>query len=173
MTGDTAAPDRQDPREGPPQEGHPQRDRYAAITSEITGIPLHYPHRRNWWILFACSLVLLALFIVSATVLFARGVGVWGNNIPVNWGLAISNYVWFLGIGHAGTLISALLLLLNEHWRNSLNRFAEAMTLFAVVCAGLYPILHLGRPWLFYWIPTRWRSGRSSRARWPGTSSPS
>ncbi|MET4701384.1 Ni/Fe-hydrogenase subunit HybB-like protein [Constrictibacter sp. MBR-5] len=152
MTDDTAAPDRSDPREGPPQEGDPRRDRYAAITSEITGIPLHYPHRRNWWILFACSLMLLTLFVVSATVLFARGVGVWGNNIPVNWGLAISNYVWFLGIGHAGTLISALLLLLNEHWRNSLNRFAEAMTLFAVVCAGLYPILHLGRPWLFYWM---------------------
>jgi molybdopterin-containing oxidoreductase family membrane subunit len=77
---------------------------------------------------------------------------VWGNNIPVNWGLAIANYIWFLGIGHAGTLISAMLLLLHAHWRNSLNRFAEAMTLFAVICAGLYPILHLGRPWLFYWM---------------------
>ncbi len=92
------------------------------------------------------------LFFVSAGVLFANGVGMWGNNIPVNWGLAIANYVWFLGIGHAGTLISAMLLLLGAHWRNSLNRFAEAMTLCAVVCAGLYPILHLGRPWLFYWM---------------------
>ena len=152
MSGGSDSPDRQDPREGPPQEGDPQRDRYAEITGEIASIPLHYPHRRNWWILFGCSVLLLIVFIVSATVLFARGVGVWGNNIPVNWGLAISNYVWFLGIGHAGTLISALLLLLNEHWRNSLNRFAEAMTLFAVICAGLYPILHLGRPWLFYWM---------------------
>jgi molybdopterin-containing oxidoreductase family membrane subunit len=84
--------------------------------------------------------------------LFTRGVGIWGLNIPVNWAFAIHNYVWWLGIGHAGTLISALLLLTGSHWRNSLNRFAETMTLFAVVCAGIYPILHLGRPWNFYWM---------------------
>ena len=84
--------------------------------------------------------------------LFAEGVGVWGLNIPVNWAFAIHNYVWWLGIGHAGTLISALLLLLGRDWRNSLNRFAETMTLFAVVCAGIYPILHLGRPWFVYWM---------------------
>ncbi|HAE46568.1 MAG TPA: hydrogenase, partial [Tistrella mobilis] len=107
---------------------------------------------RAWWICFGVALLLFATFLVAAGVLFLYGVGVWGNNIPVNWGLAIANYVWFLGIGHAGTLISALLLLLNAHWRNSLNRFAEAMTLFAVICAGLYPILHLGRPWRFYWV---------------------
>ncbi len=83
--------------------------------------------------------------------LFTYGVGVWGNNIPVNWGFPIANYVWFLGIGHAGTLISALLLLTGTGRRNVLNRFAESMTLFSVICAGLYPILHLGRPWLFYW----------------------
>lgn len=124
----------------------------AAITREITRIPLRYPAPKAWWICFSVSLLLLSSFIVSASVLLIYGVGVWGNNIPVNWGLAIANYIWFLGIGHAGTLISALLLLLNAHWRNSLNRFAEAMTLFAVVCAGLYPILHLGRPWFFYWI---------------------
>jgi len=122
------------------------------ITEEVTGIPLHYPHRRVWWAFFAGSLLLLLSFVVSAGVLLWNGVGVWGNNIPVNWGLAITNYIWFLGIGHAGTLISALLLLVGAHWRNSLNRFAEAMTLFAVVCAGLYPILHLGRPWFFYWM---------------------
>jgi molybdopterin-containing oxidoreductase family membrane subunit len=127
-------------------------DRYAAVTDEIVGIPLRYPHPRAWLICFAFALLLLASFFISASVLLWYGVGVWGNNIPVNWGLAIVNYIWFLGIGHAGTLISAMLLLLNAHWRNSLNRFAEAMTLFAVVCAGLYPILHLGRPWLFYWI---------------------
>lgn len=124
----------------------------AAITAQITQIPLRYPAPRAWWICFCTSLLLLASFVVSASVLLVYGVGVWGNNIPVNWGLAIANYIWFLGIGHAGTLISAMLLLLNAHWRNSLNRFAEAMTLFAVVCAGLYPILHLGRPWFFYWI---------------------
>jgi molybdopterin-containing oxidoreductase family membrane subunit len=124
----------------------------AAITREITGIPLGYPAPKAWWVCFSVSLLLLLSFVVSASVLLIYGVGVWGNNIPVNWGLAITNYIWFLGIGHAGTLISALLLLLNAHWRNSLNRFAEAMTLFAVICAGLYPILHLGRPWFFYWI---------------------
>ena len=88
----------------------------------------------------------------AATVLFTTGVGIWGLNIPVNWAFAIHNYVWWLGIGHAGTLISALLLLLGRDWRNSLNRFAETMTLFAVVCAGVYPILHLGRPWFVYWM---------------------
>jgi Ni/Fe-hydrogenase subunit HybB-like protein len=129
-----------------------KRDRYAEITEEITRIPLDYPKRGAWWIFFGFALLLLLLFFVSVAVLFWFGVGVWGNNIPVNWGLAIANYVWFLGIGHAGTLISAMLLLVGAHWRNSLNRFAEAMTLFAVTCAGLYPILHLGRPWLFYWM---------------------
>jgi len=124
----------------------------GAPTDKVARIPLAYPHPIGWWICFAFAGSLLGLFVVSASVLFQSGIGVWGNNIPVNWGLAIANYIWFLGIGHAGTLISAMLLLLDAHWRNSLNRFAEAMTLFAVVCAGLYPILHLGRPWLFYWM---------------------
>ena len=128
------------------------RNRDVSATARITRIPLKYPAPGAWWVCFAFSLLLLLSFAISATVLLIYGVGVWGNNIPVNWGLAIANYIWFLGIGHAGTLISALLLLLGAHWRNSLNRFAEAMTLFAVVCAGLYPILHLGRPWFFYWI---------------------
>jgi molybdopterin-containing oxidoreductase family membrane subunit len=125
---------------------------YAAVTNEVAGIPLAFPRRRAWWLWFLAAASLLGLYIVSAWVLFVRGVGVWGNNIPVNWGIAISNYIWWIGIGHAGTLISAMLLLLQQHWRNSLNRFAEAMTLFAVTCGGLYPILHLGRPWRFYWI---------------------
>lgn len=128
------------------------RDPYDRITREITSIPLAYPRPRTWLALFGGALCLLGLYLVSAGVLFWKGVGVWGNNIPVNWGLAISNYIWWLGIGHAGTLISAMLLLLGQDWRNSLNRFAEAMTLFAVVCGGLYPILHLGRPWFFYWM---------------------
>src|SRR5215212_4705368 len=80
------------------------------------------------------------------------GIGIWGNNIPVAWAFDIINFVWWIGIGHAGTLISAVLLLLGQQWRTSINRFAEAMTLFAVACAGLYPILHLGRPWVFYWL---------------------
>jgi hypothetical protein len=81
---------------------------------------------------------------VSVLWLFGRGVGVWGVQMPVPWGLAITNYVWWIGMGHAGTLISALLLLINQGWRNSLNRF--------VLMAAMYPILHLGRPWLFYWL---------------------
>ncbi|OHV80988.1 NrfD/PsrC family molybdoenzyme membrane anchor subunit [Ensifer sp. LCM 4579] len=126
--------------------------RSETVSEEITRIPLGFPNPRAWWLLFAFALLLLATFIISVAVLFFYGVGVWGNNIPVNWGLAIANYIWFLGIGHAGTLISAMLLLVRAHWRSSLNRFAEAMTLFAVICAGLYPILHLGRPWYFYWM---------------------
>jgi molybdopterin-containing oxidoreductase family membrane subunit len=152
-------------------ERRPRRkdtSRFAAVTDEVTRIPLDFPHRRTWWLVFLASLALLALYIVSAAVLFARGVGVWGNNIPVNWGIAISNYVWWLGIGHAGTLISALLLLVQQHWRNSLNRFAEAMTLFAVTCAGLYPILHLGRPWRFYWMAPY----PSTMGVWPQFKSP-
>jgi molybdopterin-containing oxidoreductase family membrane subunit len=85
-------------------------------------------------------------------VLLIRGIGVWGVNAPVGWGFAIVNFVWWIGIGHAGTLISAILLLLRQQWRTSINRFAEAMTLFAVAQAGLYPLLHLGRPWLAYWL---------------------
>src|SRR5258707_799424 len=84
--------------------------------------------------------------------LLYKGTGVWGIMIPVGWGFAIVNFVWWIGIGHAGTLISAILLLLRQDWRTSINRFAEAMTLFAVACAGLFPLIHLGRPWLFYWL---------------------
>jgi molybdopterin-containing oxidoreductase family membrane subunit len=138
------------------------------VTREVTGIPLQFPQARAWWFWFLAATSLLALYIVSAWVLFVRGVGVWGNNIPVNWGIAISNYIWWIGIGHAGTLISAMLLLLRQTWRNSLNRFAEAMTLFAVVCGGLYPILHLGRPWRFYWITPY----PSTMRIWPQFTSP-
>ena len=107
----------------------------------------------------------------------STGIGLWGNNIPVAWAFAITNFVWWIGIGHAGTFISAILLLLEVHWRTSINRFAEAMTLFAVVQAGLFPLLHLGRPWFAYWlVPYPVRDGRlaavpSRRSR--GTSSPS
>jgi len=92
------------------------------------------------------------MLLYAVTYLFAIGVGIWGINIPIGWGFAIINFVWWIGIGHAGTLISAILLLLRQKWRTSINRFAEAMTLFAVSCAGLFPILHMGRPWLAYWL---------------------
>jgi molybdopterin-containing oxidoreductase family membrane subunit len=130
----------------------PPVDAYAGITGAVDTIPLAYPRPRAWAICFGFSLLLLALFFISVGAVFREGVGVWGNNIPVSWGFPIANYIWFIGIGHAGTLISAMLLLLNMHRRNALSRFAEAMTLFAVVCGGLYPIVHLGRPWLFYWM---------------------
>ncbi|MFO7530960.1 MAG: NrfD/PsrC family molybdoenzyme membrane anchor subunit, partial [Candidatus Limnocylindrales bacterium] len=105
-----------------------------------------------WWIGFGISLALLGLYLFSIVRLITVGVGIFGNNQPVSWAMPIINFVWWIGIGHAGTLISAALLLFRQPWRTSINRFAEAMTIFAVVCAGLYPILHLGRPWVFYWL---------------------
>ena len=97
-------------------------------------------------------MTLLAILGMAVTYLFLRGVGIWGIEMPVAWGFAIINFVWWIGIGHAGTLISAILLLFKQTWRNSINRFAEAMTLFAVACAGMFPLLHMGRPWLGYWM---------------------
>jgi Ni/Fe-hydrogenase subunit HybB-like protein len=86
------------------------------------------------------------------TLLMVKGVGIWGIRVPIGWGFAIVNFVWWIGIGHAGTLISAILLLLHQKWRTSINRFAEAMTIFAVMCAGMFPLLHMGRPWLFFYL---------------------
>ena len=101
---------------------------------------------------FIIASLLLLMFLVAVTWLFIKGVGIWGVNIPVAWGFAIVNFVWWVGIAHAGTFISAILLLLFQPWRTAINRFTEAMTLFAVCCAGLMPLLHLGRPWVFYWL---------------------
>ncbi len=106
----------------------------------------------RWWTAFLISAALTLLMIVTVTWLFSHGIGIFGNNTTVVWGFPIANYVWWLGIGHAGTLISALLLLTRQKWRNALNRFAESMTLFAVSLAGLFPIFHLGRPYYLYWI---------------------
>jgi molybdopterin-containing oxidoreductase family membrane subunit len=92
------------------------------------------------------------LLLTSICWLLYQGIGIWGNQIPVAWAFDIVNFVWWIGIGHAGTLISAILLLLQQQWRNSINRFAEAMTIFAVMCAGIYPLLHTGRPWVAYWL---------------------
>ena len=144
------------------------RHDYDRIGAETAGLPLAFPATRGWWICFTFALALLALWFLSVAYLFGKGVTIWGNTIPVNWGMPIINYVWFLGIGHAGTLISALLLLTDRNWRNALNRFAEAMTLCAVVCAGLYPILHLGRPWYFYWMAPYF----NSMSLWPQFKSP-
>ncbi len=125
---------------------------FASITEKISSIVLIQRTGRGWLIGFAISFFLLMIFFAAVGYLLIEGIGIWGVNVPVAWGFAIVNFVWWIGIGHAGTLISAILLLLRQRWRTSINRFAEAMTLFAVACAGVYPILHLGRPWLFYWL---------------------
>jgi Ni/Fe-hydrogenase subunit HybB-like protein len=125
---------------------------YATVTDQISSIVLARRAPRSWLFGFAVSFVFFMIFLYAAGYLLARGIGIWGNNIPVAWAFDITNFVWWIGIGHAGTLISAVLLLFRQAWRTSINRFAEAMTLFAVACAGMYPLLHLGRPWVFYWL---------------------
>ncbi len=124
----------------------------GGLTDQIADVTLKHPRTKTWLLFFAVATILLGCLSAGLTVLLLKGVGVWGIDIPVAWGIAIASFVWWIGIGHAGTLISAILLLLHQGWRNSINRFAEAMTLFAVMCAGLYPLAHLGRPWLFYWL---------------------
>ncbi len=125
---------------------------YASVTEKISAIVLTRRTTRGWLFGFAIGFSLLMLFLLAVSYLLTIGTGIWGINIPVGWGFAIVNFVWWIGIGHAGTLISAILLLLRQTWRTSINRFAEAMTLFAVACAGTFPLLHMGRPWLFYWM---------------------
>jgi molybdopterin-containing oxidoreductase family membrane subunit len=125
---------------------------YASVTDKISSIVLVEGTKKGWWIGFAIAFALFMMLNMAVAYLFYKGVGIWGINIPIAWGFAIVNFVWWIGIGHAGTLISAFLLLMRQAWRQSINRFAEAMTLFAVACAGMFPLLHLGRPWLFYWF---------------------
>jgi len=125
---------------------------YATVTDKISAIVLLQKTRRGWWLGFGIAFCLFMLLNLAVGYLLMMGVGIWGINIPIAWGFAIVNFVWWIGIGHAGTLISAFLLLMRQAWRQSINRFAEAMTLFAVACAGMFPLLHMGRPWLFYWL---------------------
>jgi molybdopterin-containing oxidoreductase family membrane subunit len=125
---------------------------YGSVTDKISSIVLTRPTSRGWLAGFALCFALVMMLMVAVTYLIAKGVGIWGINIPIGWGFAIVNFVWWIGIGHAGTLISAILFLLNQKWRTSINRFAEAMTLFAVMCAGLFPLLHAGRPWYGFWM---------------------
>ena len=123
----------------------------GSVTDKISSIVFERTPRW-WWAAFGVSFLLVMLLLHALTKLLFTGVGIWGINIPVGWGFAIINLVWWIGIGHAGTLISAILLLLRQEWRTSINRFAEAMTLFAVACAGIFPLIHVGRPWLAYWL---------------------
>jgi Ni/Fe-hydrogenase subunit HybB-like protein len=124
----------------------------TSVTDKISSIVLTPGMTKGWLGGFTVGVMLLLLLNVVITYLFAFGVGIWGINVPVAWAFAITNFVWWIGIGHAGTLISAILLLLRQSWRNSINRFAEAMTLFAVASAGIFPAIHVGRPWLAYWL---------------------
>jgi Ni/Fe-hydrogenase subunit HybB-like protein len=125
---------------------------YASVTDKISSAVLTRPLGIGWLLGFGFLFSIVMVLNLAIGWLFMKGVGIWGINIPIGWGFAIVNFVWWIGIGHAGTLISAILYLLNQKWRTSINRFAEAMTLFAVACAGLFPLIHTGRPWMAYYM---------------------
>jgi molybdopterin-containing oxidoreductase family membrane subunit len=126
---------------------------FASVTDKISSIVLTTKTPIGWFIEFAIAFSLFMMFVGTVSYLLLKGVGIWGVNVPVGWGFDIINFVWWIGIGHAGTLISAILLLFKQQWRMSISRFAEAMTLFAVACAAIFPIFHTGRPWLAaYWL---------------------
>jgi len=141
---------------------------YESVTRKISSMILSDRVDRGWLMLVGIFGFLTVVMMIGITITLLWGVGLWGNNQPVGWAMGIINFVWWIGIGHAGTLISAILLLLHQNWRTSINRYAEAMTLFAVVQAGMYPLLHIGRHQYFYWLlPTP-----NSMALWPQLRSP-
>ena len=141
---------------------------YATVTDKISSIVLTRPVSFGWLAGFSICFVIVMVLLGSISWLIIKGVGIWGINVPVGWGFAIVNFVWWIGIGHAGTLISAILFLLNQQWRTSINRFAEAMTLFAVANAAIFPGIHVGRPWMaFYMFPYP-----STMGLWPQFRSP-
>src|SRR6516225_89194 len=125
---------------------------YGSVTDKISAIVLTRPTSLGWFIGFGIAFSLTGLMTIAIGWLIIRGVGIWGINIPIGWGFAIVNFVWWIGIGHAGTLISAILFLLRQRWRTGVNRAAEAMTIFAVMCAGIFPALHVGRMWYDWWL---------------------
>ncbi|MCC5913237.1 MAG: polysulfide reductase NrfD [Balneolaceae bacterium] len=140
---------------------------FKSITAMVTDINLR-PTPKMWYVLFGLSNILLLVLLVSIGYLIWEGTGIWGLNQPVGWGWAIINFVWWVGIGHAGTLISAILFLFRQDWRTAINRFAEAMTIFAVMCAGIFPAIHVGRIWVIYWVfPLP-----NQMAMWPNFNSP-
>jgi len=124
---------------------------YAKITDDIL-LPVENKPNKAWWIGFTVAALGALLWVVSVSYTFWTGIGAWGLNKTVGWAWDITDFVWWVGIGHAGTLISAVLLIFRQNWRNSINRSAEAMTIFAVICAATYVVAHMGRPWLAYWI---------------------
>jgi molybdopterin-containing oxidoreductase family membrane subunit len=141
---------------------------FGSVTDKISSIVLTRRTPMGWFIGAGIAFLLVMLMLYAIAYLVFVGTGIWGLNIPVGWGFAIINFVWWIGIGHAGTLISAILLLMRQQWRTSINRFAEAMTLFAVACAGIFPLLHVGRPWLAYWLLPY----PNTMAMWPQFRSP-
>ncbi|NLG56512.1 MAG: polysulfide reductase NrfD [Rhodococcus sp.] len=142
---------------------------YSAVTETVCRVNEVERTSKAWWAAFAISSAFAGLFVALILYLIFTGVGVWGNTSPIFWGFPIVNFVFWVGIGHAGTLISAILYLFRQNWRTSINRFAEAMTIFAVVCAGTFPGIHIGRVWFAYWlfpVPT------SHLYMWPNFRSP-
>src|SRR6187551_1314383 len=126
---------------------------FGTVTEKIAAIVLTRRHPYSWFFGLFVGFMMTMMLLMAITWLLIKGTGIWGVNIPVGWGFAIINFVWWIGIGHAGTLISAILLLFRQKWRMSISRFAEAMTIFAVMCAAMFPIFHTGRPWLAaYWL---------------------
>ncbi|HXS22012.1 MAG TPA: NrfD/PsrC family molybdoenzyme membrane anchor subunit, partial [Steroidobacteraceae bacterium] len=125
---------------------------YGTITDKIAGLVLERRTTLAFWIALGVTSALAVIFVVSLSYLLVAGTGIWGLNNTEEWGFMIASYVWWIAIGNSGTFISAFLLLLRQRWRTSINRFAEAMTIFAVAMEGLMPIMHLGRPWFFYWL---------------------
>jgi Ni/Fe-hydrogenase subunit HybB-like protein len=166
MASEHAAAHREDPLEGTPVLLGTHTD--ETLTQTLFGHVWRKPGL-GWYALVGVALALMGLLFLSIGVTLYEGIGAWGNNIPVGWGFGIINFVWWIGIGHAGTLISAILLLFQQKWRTSINRFAEAMTLFAVINALIFPLLHTGRPWYaaFFMFPYP-----STNAIWPQFRSP-
>jgi hypothetical protein len=141
---------------------------FGDVTDAVCGIVENPRTPPMWYVFFAASLGLLGVLGAMIAYLIFTGVGVWGLQNPVGWGWAIVNFVFWVGIGHAGTLISAILFLLRQKWRTSINRFAEAMTIFAVACAGIFPAIHVGRVWVVYWLFPY----PNQMAMWPNFRSP-
>jgi molybdopterin-containing oxidoreductase family membrane subunit len=141
---------------------------FETVTDKVCRIAEAPRPPRAWYIAFWIAAPLMVVFFALIGYLVLAGVGIWGNNQPVAWAFDITNFVFWIGIGHAGTLISAILFLFRQNWRTSINRFAEAMTIFAVICAGIFPGIHVGRPWLVYWMAPY----PNQMAMWPNFRSP-
>ena len=124
---------------------------YKQVTDDLC-VNVESKPGKYWYIAIGISLSAFLIGVISSFITIYEGIGTWGLNKTVNWAMDITNFVWWIGIGHAGTFISAILLILKQRWRTAVSRTAEAMTIFAVMCAGFFPLIHMGRPWLFFYI---------------------